>query len=183
MRFFRTILFVCAATLLVGSGWSTAFGAEAAQKIGIISPLEVLFESAAGQEVKKTLEAEFQKLQSSLQQDKEVLEALQADIQKKVSVWSDDTRQQKESELQKKAVTLKNKKDLADMEMEELQSKLVAPIFKAMEAVIDEIGKEKGFSLIMDSRAGVLFMDEGMDISALVVQRLNERLAGTKAAE
>jgi Skp family chaperone for outer membrane proteins len=67
--------------------------------------------------------------------------------------------------------------------MQELQAKLVAPVFKEMEAIIEEIGEEKGFSLILDSRAGVLYLDPTMDISDLVVQELNKRLADTKKTE
>ena len=53
--------------------------------------------------------------------------------------------------------------------------KLLAPLAKKLEEAVKEIGKSKGFDLVLDrSTPGVLYAPESLDITDLVVKRLNE---------
>ena len=55
------------------------------------------------------------------------------------------------------------------------QVRLLQPVEKQVIQAIQEIGKEKGFSVILDRGApGVVYHRDSLDITDLVVKRLNE---------
>ena len=56
------------------------------------------------------------------------------------------------------------------------QQKLLSPIAKKLEDIVTTIGKEKQFDLILDrSTPGVLFAPDALDVTDLVIKRLNEK--------
>jgi outer membrane protein len=53
--------------------------------------------------------------------------------------------------------------------------KLLAPLAKKLEEAVKEIGKSKGFDLVLDrSTPGVIYSTDSLDITELVIKRLNE---------
>ena len=60
-----------------------------------------------------------------------------------------------------------------DLQLEQLR--LLQPIQKNVAKVVEELGKEKGFTMIVDKSArGLLYTDKSLNITELVVQKLNE---------
>jgi Skp family chaperone for outer membrane proteins len=49
-----------------------------------------------------------------------------------------------------------------------------------MQKVIKEVGEKNGYAMIIDSRAGLLYVDESLDISAIVQKELDARQKATK---
>lgn len=181
MRLTRWMTVVVVAGLFAFGGLTgTVAAATASPNIATINIQDVLTKSVAGLEAKKVMEAEVVKFQSGLQQEKEDLDALQEELEKKSSVWSDETRQEKESVYQKKLSKFKYQSEEAQYELQQMEKKLMDPILKELKEVIAAVSKEKGYSLVMDSRAGLLYVDESFDISELIQQKLDARLTAKK---
>jgi len=52
---------------------------------------------------------------------------------------------------------------------------MLSPLVKQFGETLQEIGKDKEFSLILDrSSPGILYMEDALDITELVVDRLNK---------
>ena len=183
---FAGVLVVVFILVRVGSG----FAAGDAIKIGTMSLPEILSMSTAGQEAKRKLETKVDEYRTKIQQEQEKQDALRAEIEKKSSIWSEDVKQEKERELVKKGQQLKQMSDDAQFELQKMEKNLMAPILRELHQVIAEVGKEHGFTLIfentnkgLDSRSGLLYSDESLDISEIVREALEKRLTAKKDAK
>lgn len=58
-----------------------------------------------------------------------------------------------------------------------LQDKELAPILKSLEGVVEAFGEKNGYTLILDSKAGVIFFTEAVDISDQLVKDLDAAMA------
>ncbi len=182
----KSLLVILAALLLVGvNGVNQKAAAEKNDKMQIVTVniQEVLLSSNAGQGVRKTLEAKVLEFQEKLQMDQEEIQTLQAEIEKKSSVWSQQVREEKERDYQKNVREMQLKQEDAQFEIQQLEKQEMEPILKELQQVIAGLGKKNGYSLIMDSRAGLLYADETLDISDIVKKELDAKLATTKATE
>ena len=181
MRFYKMLLFVCAVSTVFM--FASAGDSSAAEiKIATISLQDVLSDSKAGQDAQKVLEAEIQKFQNRFKKDQDDLEALRLEIEKKGSVWSDQIRMEKERDYQKKMREYKLKTEDAQFEIKQLEKKEMEPILKVLHEVINEIGKSKHYTLILEntrkglrSRIGLLYAADEIDISNEVKAMLDKK--------
>ena len=177
------VFMLCLVT--VGSG----FAAGDVVKIGTMSLPEILSKSTAGQEARRQLEDKVVEFQTKIQQEQENQDTLRSEIEKKSSIWSEEVRQEKERDLLKMGQELKLMSEDAQFELQKLEKKIMAPILKELHEVIAEVGKQQGFTLIfentnkgLESRSGLLYSDETLDISVMVREALEKRLAAKKGA-
>ena len=179
-----SVVLLCVVT--VGSG----FAAGSTVKIGTISVPEILAQSTAGQEAKRQMEGKYVELQTKIQQAQEKQDALRAEIEKKNSIWSEEVQQEKTRDLLKMEQEFKLMQDDAQFEFQKLNKKMYEPILKELHEVIVDIGKKEGFTLIfdnslkgLDSRSGLLYADEALDINDMIVKELEKRMAAKKDAK
>ena len=180
MKFFRGMVFVCVA--LCASS-VIALAAPERGKIATISIQKILGSSKAALDAQKILQAEVDKYQAKFKADEDALTAMKNDIEKKGSVWSDDVRSEKEREYQMKLRDYTLKTDDAKQAMQQLEKRYMEPILKQLNDVIADIGKKNGYSLIFENtmkglrnRTGLLYADDGLDISDQVQKELDLRL-------
>jgi len=102
---------------------------------------------------------------------------MQIEIEKKSSAWSEETKQVKVREFQKKRRELQEKSEDARFELKTLQDKELAPILKTLEGVVDGFANKNGFDLILDSKGGVVFFSEAVDITDQLVTELDAAMA------
>ncbi len=98
---------------------------------------------------------------------------MQKDIEKKSSAWSEETKQEKVREFQKKRRELQAKSEDARFELKQLQDKELAPILKALEKVVDGYASANGYTLILDAKNHVIYSDQTIDISDKLIIELN----------
>lgn len=154
--------------LLMGS---TAFSAD--MKIGVMDVQKVLVNCVAGQEAKAKFDNKMKELQATFKGKEEELVAMQKDIEKKSSAWSEETRQAKIREFQKRRREAQEKAEDARFELQGMRDKELAPIVKALEKVVATYGDANGFTVILDSKSGVVFFSEGVDISEKLIVELD----------
>jgi outer membrane protein len=170
------VLSVVALLFTVGFGAGTrAAAADSTKKIVTVNIQEVLLGSEAGQEVKKVLEEKVGEFQAKFQQDQEEADALRSEIEKKSSVWSQEVREEKERDYQKRVREIQLKSEDAQFELQQLEKQVMSPILNELQKVIKEVGEEKGYDMIIDSRAGILYVDESLDISEEIRKELDAR--------
>lgn len=181
MRLYKMLLIVCAvcSVFMLGLPEDSSAGEI---KIATISLQDVLADSKVGQDAQKVLENEVQKFQNKFKKDQDDLEALRVEIEKKGSVWSDEIRQGKERDYQKKMREYKLKTEDAQFELKQLEKKEMEPILKVLHEVINEIGKTKNYTMILEntrkglrSRIGLLYAADEIDISKDVREMLDKK--------
>ena len=147
-------------------------------KIGTMNLQKVLAMSKTGQAVKSAVTKKFDAYQEKLRQQEESLIALKAEIEKKSSAWSEAVKTKKEREFKRRVQDLEEESQYAANDMKQFEQQQVGPILTELEAIIDKYGKEKGYSLILDTSKGVLYQDESIDISGDLAAELDRRHPG-----
>lgn len=142
--------------------------------IGVLDMQKVVLSSELGKVAQKEIEKKVKELEKTFKKDEEALVALQQEIEKKSSVWSEEKKQDKSIEFQKMRRDLRVKQDDANVELKQLQEKQLAPIFKELEDVVKKFAKDKGYSIILPGQA-VLYAIDSVDITDEVTQALNAK--------
>lgn len=172
-RFLRSAgIGVCAVLLL----WSGGVQAEDV-KLGVMNVQRVLVECAAGKAAKARFDDKMQELQATLKSEEDELLAMQKDIEKKSSAWSEDTKQEKMRDFQRKRREAQEKAEDARFELKAMQDKELDPILKTLEKVVKDYGEANGYSLLIDSRSGVLHAAQGIDITDQIIVELDAAMA------
>jgi len=182
MRLKNLVILTIVVLLLgtMGYGNSQATAAEKAKQIVSVNIQDVLLGSEAGQEVKKVLEEKVGEFQNKFQKEQDEVDALRVEIEKKGSVWSPEVREEKEREYQKRVREIQLKSEDAQFELQQLEKQVMGPVLNQLQKIIKEVGEKNGYAMILDSRAGLLYVDESLDISEIVRKELD---ASQKAAK
>lgn len=154
------------------------------ERIAVMSVQEVLERSSVAREARRQLESEFEQHRSSLQSEQAELEKLQDEIEKRSSVWSEQARAEKEQEFNQRLSALERRGEEAQRAIQQLEQRLMEPILIELNEVIADMGQENDYALILeytmkglDSRTGILYADEALDISQQMGEELDRRLA------
>ena len=166
------------AVLSVVLFWVLGFAAigalnAAELKVGVMNVQKVLTSSVAGKAAKVKFDTKMKELQDKFKAEEDELLAMQKDIEKKSSAWSEETKQEKVREFQKKRRELQAKTEDARFELKNLQDKELAPILKALEKVVDAYGSANGYTIILDAKNHVIYFDESVDISDKLIVELD----------
>ena len=173
MKEFKKVPVFFIATVFVMASFFVSHSHAADMTIAVLDMQKVLAGSEAGIVAQGAMEQKVKDIQGKLQQDKDTLLALQEEIEKKSSVWSEEKKQNKTIEFQKKLRDLRAKEEDANIELKQLQEKQLGPIIKELEKVVDKVAKEKGYKLILP-KAAVVYVADSVDISDEVTKALNE---------
>ena len=156
-----SMLIIIVAAFFWGPG--LGFCADVA-KIGVVEFQRLFENSEAGKEI-KAKGAEIEDLKKRLER-----EAL---------VMSKEMREEKEREFRIKVNDIKTLQKKYEVELQGIQKKLMAGLQKDTLVIIDEIGKSRGYLLIMDKR-GVLYSPGTIDITDEVIKKYNAQHAKNK---
>ena len=173
------IVAVCVGMIFLLS--TNAIAAE--KQIVTVNIQDVLLGSASGQVVKNVLEEKVVEFQTKFQTEQEEVDAMRAEIEKKSSVWSQQVREEKERDYQKRVRELQLKSEDAQFELQQLEKQVMSPVLNELQKVIQEVGEQKGYAMIIDSRAGLLYVDGALDISEIVKKELDTRQKAAKESK
>jgi outer membrane protein len=139
-------------------------------KIGFVNLDRALNESRAGRSALEKLQADVKATESSLLKEKQDLERLRSDIDKKGLLLKEEERRNLEKEFQRRVRNYQREMRDSQEELNQRKNELMAGILKGLEKVVTEIGKKEKFTLILE-RSQVLYTDQGVDITDTVIKR------------
>lgn len=163
---------VFAVVVLAAFSLSSGIARAGNISVAVLNMQQVVLGSDAGIAGRRIMEKKARELRAMFQADGEALAAMQAEIRKKSSVWSEEKKQEKTIEFQKKRRDLQVKQDDAKLEMKSLQDKQLAPILKELKPVVAEVAKKNGYILILP-KSSVVYAADRLDISKKVIKALN----------
>jgi outer membrane protein len=162
---------ICLVLLVAGPA------ASADMKVGVMNVQQVLVNSVSGKAAKEKFDEKMKNLQAKFKAEEQELVDMQSEIEKKSSAWSEETKQLKVREFQKKRRELQEKSEDARFELKTLQDSELEPILKALEKVVADYGDGNGYTLILDSKSGVIYFSEAVDITEQLVKELDAAMA------
>ena len=149
--------------------------ASAETKIGFIDQRKAVFSSKQGKLAEKRFSDIVEKRSGSLRPMRGELQRLQEEYEKQKYVLSEDALQERRIEILKRQRELERDSKELEEDLQIEQVKLLQPLQKRIQAVVSELGKEQGMTLIVDKNlAGLLYMDDSLDLTDLLIQKLNE---------
>ena len=113
-----------------------------------------------------------QKLIPLIEQYRQKLDALEA----KKFVLSDDARIQKQLDLAEIQNQIENGRKEMEGQLRVDRERLIAPLQAKLIKVVQEAGREEGFSLILHRNSpGILYSKEALDITDLIIAKFNKK--------
>lgn len=139
-------------------------------KIGFVDLDRALNESRAGRSALEKLQTKVKETESRLLKEKQELERLRSDIDKKGLLLKEVERRNLEKEFQRRVRNYQREMRDSQEELNQRKNELMADILKGLEKVVTKIGKKEKFTLILE-RGQVLYTDQGVDITDTVIKR------------
>lgn len=132
--------------------------------------------SRAGSKAQKEYEGEIKSAQDKIRAKKQQLEDKQAAFLKQKDSLNAEARVQREEEVVNLEKDLKRSLEDAQDSLQRTNAVLLKDLIKDLRNVVSEVGKEKGYTIIFErAGTGVLYADNSIDITNLVVERFDAR--------
>jgi outer membrane protein len=145
-------------------------------KIGIVDLQRALNESSSGKKAKEQFKGEFEKMQNGLKSEKESLDRLKDDLDKKSAVLSEDQRKTKMEDFERRRRDLRRKLEDSDAELRKKDQELTGSILRDLAVVIQEIGEREGYTVILEnSSSSVLYGSKSIDITESVIKAFDAK--------
>lgn len=143
-------------------------------KLGYIDMQRALNASEAGKEAKEQLAARVKKYQEEINTKQEDIKKLKDELEKQGMLLSETTRAAKEKDYQQRLKEFQRFTKDAQDELQAKDEEFTRKILESMEKVIQEFGRNNGYTLIFDKNAaGTLFVDDKADVTEEVLKLLN----------
>lgn len=153
--------------------------AHAEVKIATVDLQEAINQVKDGIAAKGRLEGMFAEKQKAIADIEKRLMAMDADYQKQAMVLSDAARQQKEQEIMQLQAQYQQLYMTSQQEMQMAYAEVMEGLIGKMRVICEEIGKERGYTLVVDmTEGGVVYASSSVDITAEVVKRYDAKHGG-----
>ena len=160
------------ATLALSVSFASA---QERMKIGYIDVQRVIAESQSGKRAKGRFQVQVKKAEADVQKERQDLERLKSDLDKKGPLLKEEERRSMEADLQKRSVILQRTMNDYQQDLRQKESEIMSEILKEVEQIVNEVGKAEKFTLIFE-RSQIIYSDQGIDITSKVIETYNSRV-------
>jgi len=143
-------------------------------KIGFIDVQRAINESVAGKRARDRFQSQVKKAETDLVKEKQELERLKSEFDKKSPLLKDDERRNLEADLQRRAVNYQRAMGDQQQELRQKEGEMTGDILKELEKIVTEVGKADKFTIILE-RSQILYSDQATDITNKVIEVFNSR--------
>jgi Skp family chaperone for outer membrane proteins len=154
-----------------------AAGGPGPGQVVVLNSQRLALESAPGKEAYGRLK----KLSDSKKEDLDKLEKDARDLVQKLndqgSSMPDDKREALAKQADDKQKAWKRAQEDAQRDLQEAERKEMAALESRIGPVVNEFFKEKKYALVLDSRAGIVYRDDLVDVTDEVLKRINTTAA------
>jgi len=169
-------LVTVALTLLLGG--NVARSDAAGSRIGYVDVQRVIVRSVAGVAAREQLERDKVTMQKDVDNRKVEVDKLREEMEKKGLVLSAESRREKEETLQRKVRDLRRLAEDLEKELQKKEQQATQRILQELTGIIEKMGKERGFLLIVERRSGgVIYGDPEGDVTDEVIKLYDQEKA------
>ena len=165
MKFFLPVLL----TLVVAS----AAQAQASLKIGYIDSQQILNQDPVALQAQQQFEADLANYRAEVDQIGQNLQELIGQYEQQEAMLSEEAKANRQEEIRLTQTQYQQRISELEQQAGLRQAELVEPVMERINAVIDDIRADGGYSMIFDVAAqGIISADPTLDLTAEVVRRL-----------
>jgi outer membrane protein len=153
-------------------------GAALAQdiKIGYVDLQRALNESEAGKKAREEFKVEVDKLQVVLKKQKDQIDNLKDQMEKKALVVKEQERTNLEEEYRKKLRDFERSYKDSQADLQRKDSELTGVILKDLQEVIRDYGEQRGYTVILEnSGSAVLYGARNADLTEAIIEQYNAK--------
>ena len=172
--------------ITIALGMSVLVVSAAAQnqfRFGVVDTQKV-FEgykrAKAADEVLKTAE---DRLRGELEDLREEVRTMEERLTKQKLFLDDPQTESVENEIRLKKQEYQRELEIGQESILAKQKELIEPILKEIETLIKEIGKNEGYSLILEKRLVTLYVDPKYDLTGAVLEKLDKQYGESASSE
>lgn len=157
-------------TTLFAFGFSaTAIAADV--KIGYVDMQAAIQQTSTGKKAKTELEKIAKTKEDDLKKREAALKKKGDDFRTKESVYDENTKRQKQGELQKEFYELQQLLGQSQNELRQKEEALLKPIIEGLRKQINEIAKKGGYTVVLEKADNlVLFAKDEINLTNQVVK-------------
>ena len=150
----------------------------AGTRIGYVDVQRVIVRSVAGVAAREQLEKDKVTMQKDVDNRKIEVDKLREEMEKKGLVLSAESRREKEETLQRKVRDLRRLAEDLEKELQKKEQQATQRILQELTGIIEKMGKERGFLLIVERRSGgVIYGDPEGDVTDEVIKLYDQEKA------
>lgn len=162
------------ALLILSICLSSIAYADSAVKIAYIDIQKALEMTKAGQKVQKEFKTEVDNEQKSIDKKKTEYESLKESLEKQKGTLNESAMREKEESLMNLEKELKRNFQDSQEKLRKKNATLVGELVKKMRELLETIGKEEGYTMILEKNGqGLVYASPSLDITESVVKRFD----------
>jgi outer membrane protein len=141
--------------------------------VAYINSQRIMTEAPGAAEARTTIQRETEKHRADLALADDSIKNMATAYQQRQLTMSQAAREKQESDIRARQQALQDRADALEQQMQKREQDLIKPIMDKINAVLADMRKEAGYTMIFDVTAGgVVAADPTMDITEQVVARL-----------
>ena len=154
---------------------STVVFAQTTFKIGVVDTQRVVDEYKKAKEVDGILRTAVERLRDELKQMDDELRQMQEKLDKQRLFLDNEQKElQMRNEIRLKQEEMSAQAGRGQEAIDEKRKELGEPIIREIEELIKKIGREEGFSMILEKGLVTLYVDPKYDLTDRVLKTLND---------
>jgi len=142
-------------------------------KIGYVDLQKALSESNAGKKAKDKFKVEVDRLQSKLKKQKDEIDGLKEQLEKKASVMKAAEREQMEDDFRRKMRDFEREYKDSQADLQKKDNDVTGVILRDLQKVIQDLGQSEGYTMIVEMNS-LLFADRTLDLTERVINEYNK---------
>jgi outer membrane protein len=172
----KVLWWMVSTVFLAGSAF-----AQGAPKIGYVDLQRALNESDAGKRAKEEFKVQVDKLQASLKKQKDDIDGMKEQLEKKALVMKEEERANLEDEYRRKLRDFERNYKDSQTDLQKKDNELTGAIIKDLQDIIHEYGERESYTLILESTSSaVLYGAKGSDLTDEIIRQYNAQHPGKK---
>lgn len=157
--------------------------AHADLKLGYVDLQRALQEVAEGKDARARLKTELDKKKSDFEGEQAKLRDDKAVLDKQGSMMSEEVRNQKFTELQKRLFELTQRAEKLQAEMAQSEQRELKKIFEKMDPIIAAIAVREGLTMVFEKTdSGLVYAPASLDLTNELVRTYNDKYKVTASA-
>ena len=150
--------------------------AAADMRLGFVDLQRALNDSSAGRRAKEDFKKQVDKLQGTLQKQKEEIDGLKGQLEKKALVMKEDERRNLEKDYQRRLRDFERAYKDSQGELQQKDGELTADLLRQLQEVIEDYGKTNAYTMILErSTSSVLYGDATIDLTDEIITAFDEK--------
>lgn len=174
-------LMLLGAAIAVPAGWMPRAAAQtpapattaAGSRVAYIDTQRVMARSVAGVAARESLERDKAAMQKQVDGLQAELAKLKDELEKKGQLLSPEVRKEKQDTMERKVRDLRRLADDFEKDLAKKDRELMAKFARDLQGVVQKIGKERGYLMIVDARAGLMYGAPEADLTDEVIKEFD----------